>query len=1234
MSRRMAILAIACATLMSALLALPSTVVAQPVEIIRGTVVSDSGARVVGAAIIVTRAPDRATFVAVSDSNGRYVVTVAQGTGDYLVHISAAGFVALRKRATRAERATGVAPADTTFVVDAILARAVAQQLAVVTVQAAKAVPTRFRDAGTRAGAAEAFVDDFAGGIPPDQAGNLGAALATLPGVSTSSAGPAVLGIDPSQNITMLNGMAFSGSTIPRALQTSTRVSTSSYDPAKGWFGGAATNVEFSGASVFRIRSLYATVDAPPLQATDAVARGLGLRYSGGAGSIGASGPIDRRDQFFFNSALQFGRRMSEPASLFTASPLLLSRAGISADSVTRLRSILRNIGLPTGDDGVSSRTTDDVSLVVRLDHDPRSVQSDKPATRTQAVTLFGNWSRSSPMSLRVPSSTLGTTERSASTLGVQGLFSTYFGRDYLGTVRSALSVSTVRTRPDALLPSASVLLASSLPGDDAAIATLGVGGGAPASTTRHYTWETIGETQMYVHGLETHRVTLTADARLDGYSLDGSGADRASFAFNSLADLAAGIPTSYRRVSGTPQRAGGVWNSFASVGDLWRVSRTVRVEYGARIEANAYTVTPAANPQLQSLLDVRTDVAPNRWHASPRIGFTWTRRGGGNAGGLAINSFGSFNMRPTSYIRGGIGEFRSIMPAELLSDALVTASGTRATVLSCVGAAAPPPDWRAYLASEAAFPSACVGGAATSPLSDTAPVVRTVNARYTAPRSWRANLGYESRYRWLVYSVEGTLSLNLNQTGRTDLNFAGRPIFRLGDDQRPVFVPASSIVASSGAVSPQLARITPTFGSVFSTHSDLRSVSKQLIVSLSPGHDVSDRAWVHLAYVLGQTRSWQGGYEATTAASPLEREWTRGSLDTRHQLLVRSGVELGKVSLTLFARISSGLPYTPLVGSDINGDGVINDRAIIPANAVGASSSLRRQVNELIASSAPARACLGPQRGATAAPLSCTGPWNASLNAQVSAAPTFLKVGGRQPYIHLNLANPLSGLDQLLHGSEKLRGWGTPAVADPTLLLVRGFDPSSRTFLYDVNPRFGSSAATRSIVRAPFRVTLDVRFNLSPDFPTQQLKRYLGPGRHGRPGARLTVAQLQQRYAREVSDPYASILVLNDSLLLSRTQVDGLQQAQRKYRAVIDSVWRDLATAFASLEDDFDASEAVARQERTIEDARELTRLDVRATLGTLLDAQQLRLIPAGVLRMYRAERPLTRDGRTFYSR
>jgi hypothetical protein len=251
-------------------------------------------------------------------------------------------------------------------------------------------------------------------------------------------------------------------------------------------------------------------------------------------------------------------------------------------------------------------------------------------------------------------------------------------------------------------------------------------------------------------------------------------------------------------------------------------------------------------------------------------------------------------------------------------------------------------------------------------------------------------------------------------------------------------------------------------------------------------------------------------------------------------------------------------------------------------------------------------------------------------LNAQLTVRGSALHAPKQLGQVTLNFANPLAGIDQLLHGSH-LHGWGTAAMPDPTLYYVDGFDPSARRFVYRVNPRFGATDPGRTVMRNPFRVTIDVSFYLSPDFPQQQLVRYLGAGRGGRPGPRLTEQELEQRYARNVSDPYLAIIAESDSLLLAREQVEALQRADVGYRQQMDSLWESLASDFARLGEQFDVSAAVKRQESAIAVAREITRLHVRGTLGDILTPVQLRLMPGNVRAMYRSSEPLSPGGRTY---
>ena len=69
-------------------------------DVIRGRVTDDSSHAVV-ATVVITRGPDRATQQSASDSSGNYRVRFDQGTGDYLVYVTATGFIPARRRVQR-----------------------------------------------------------------------------------------------------------------------------------------------------------------------------------------------------------------------------------------------------------------------------------------------------------------------------------------------------------------------------------------------------------------------------------------------------------------------------------------------------------------------------------------------------------------------------------------------------------------------------------------------------------------------------------------------------------------------------------------------------------------------------------------------------------------------------------------------------------------------------------------------------------------------------------------------------------------------------------------------------------------------------------------------------------------------------------------------------------------------------------------------------------------------------
>jgi uncharacterized protein YfiM (DUF2279 family) len=85
-------------------------------DLIRGHVTDDSSNVVAGAAVFVTRGPDRAVKQTVTDSSGRYSLTFENGTGDWLVAVNGAGYKTARRRVQRVD-------AETAFTADFVLSR-------------------------------------------------------------------------------------------------------------------------------------------------------------------------------------------------------------------------------------------------------------------------------------------------------------------------------------------------------------------------------------------------------------------------------------------------------------------------------------------------------------------------------------------------------------------------------------------------------------------------------------------------------------------------------------------------------------------------------------------------------------------------------------------------------------------------------------------------------------------------------------------------------------------------------------------------------------------------------------------------------------------------------------------------------------------------------------------------------------------------------------------------------
>jgi len=1153
---------------------------AQGVERLRGTVTGDSGRVLAGASIIVTRSTDRAITQATSDTAGRWRVEIADGSGDYLVFISAAGHQSARRRVQRQGT-------EREFVVDVVLAPVTPQLLRAVQVQAG-APPRPGRGApplGTEeTGASEKWVDGVAATLSPTQRGDLNALAGSVAGLTSGPGGASLLGADAASNLATLNGSAIPGITLPRAAQTDARFVGGTYDATRGGFAGGQFELQLApGDRLFQKRRAFLTLDPSVLQRTDAIGRAQGLDAQTVRASLGADGELIR-ERLTYNVAVDVTRTASSPVSLVSADAATLSRAGVSPDSVLRLAALSGALGLPLGT-GNGRQRVEQLTWLGRID-------DTRDTSRVLALTSLVSVSREQGVGAQTLTAASALSRAASSAVSLGLLHQHYVGAQHTvyNENRLAVSRTTRDGMPDLAAPQALVLMsgASADGAEDLAFVTAG---GATSAERTESSWTTEGASEWAWLARGTkHRFRVAAWGRGDGARTLARPNAFGNYLFNSLADLAANRPASFTRTLNATARVGSAWNGAISFSHRWAPSRRFQALYGVRVEGNAFAETPARNAAVEEALGVRTDVAPARIALSPRAGFTWRPIPNRPVSlGVSKSEMGTFIQPSTNIIRGGIGLFRDPYRPGVIAN--VTANtGLTASNLSifCVGTAVPAPTWSSYVTNgPSAIPASCRDGSES--LAQQAPSVVALSDRYDAARSWRATLNWSGAIGIWQLRAEAVGARNFGQSSATNANFVNSPRFALADDGRPVFVPVSSIDAATGAVSAAASRRSSAFGSVRVLRNDLESRGAQATLFVTPDVLRTGGRFLSGSYTLQSVRQQYRGFDGANAGNPAAVSWARGANDARHVVLLQAGTRIPQVGLfTLFWRLQSGRPFTPIVAGDIDGDGVAGDRAFVPSvSSVQSDDTALRNGLVTLLEQGPAtvRRCLARDAGRIAARQGCEGPWTQTMNARLDVRIPGRLIG-RRTSLSLNFANPLGGLDGLLNGNA-LRGWGANAEPDPVLLIPKAFDATTRTFRYRVNPRFGDTRASRTLSRTPFRVSLDFSWDLSRDEAAQNLDRSLEPVRVNGALQRPTAAAIVQRYVTRISSVHSVVLYNSDTLFLTRPQIEAFAKADTAFRRTARAIYQTLADSLALLPPRFDAGaalEMVKRADRNYE--------------------------------------------------
>lgn len=1173
---------------------------AQQVDVIRGRVTGQDNAPLENVTVTVTSISGNVNRTARTDKNGRFTVTFPGGDGDYFVSFLAFGYSPKRFEVKRV--------ADEEILVADTKLTPAAVQLDAVQVNARRDKVSR-NDVTPDVSGTERTINNAA--LPPDQMGDLAAMAASLPGVQLvpgadgDPSGFSVLGLTPDQNSTTLNGMNFGGANLPRDAAVTSSLVTAPYDVSRGGFSGAQFSLRTRPGSNYINRGLSFYLDAPPLQWTDRAARALGQEYTNISLGGSLSGPL-KYDKAFYNISYQLGRRSNDLHTLLNADALALETTGIAPDSVSRLLGILEQARIPTTvGRPPQSRLSDQGSIFGAFDVTPPSSSSGQSFN----VTMNGSWNRQTPVSALTTEFPAHSGDRTGWNGGIQGRHSGYFGFGMLSETSVGVSESRSYGTPYLALPSGSVRVNSTFASGANGVKTIAFGGSPSLNTSSTNSSIAFSNQLSWFSTNNKHRLKLASELRRDAYTQDQTTNLLGSFFFNSLADLEAGQPASFTRQLSPRTRSGSQLVGGLSLGDSYRRSSDLQIQYGVRLDGNRFMSTPAHNPEVEQLFGVRNDHVPNRLYVSPRVGFSWTYGTAAQIGGFE----GAFRG-PRAVVRGGVGMFQNT-PSTALIGSAVDNTGLPGAVqqLYCVGSAAPIPDWEAYATNPALIPTECADGTTGTVFASSAPNVTLFAKDYAAPRSLRSNLQWSGPVLGNRFSaqVEATYSLNLNQSSAVDLNFDPTTRFALADESaRPVFVEPTSIVPATGAIASADARISQKYNRVSEMRSDLRSESRQLSLRLSPATFNTKFSW-GLSYVYSNVREQVRGF-SSTVGNPFDVEWARSSFDSRHQISYNLGYNFfDLIRMNWFGSFRSGRPFTPLIAGDVNGDGYSNDRAFIFDPASTADPALASAMQSLLASSSGAvRECLQNQLGHLAGRNSCQGPWTSSASLSFSFNPIKLHLPQRAS-LSFTLSNPLGAADLLLHGENHLRGWGQQPFPDASLLYVRGFDPSARRYTYEVNQRFGATSPALSAIRTPVTLTAMLRLDVGPTRERQMLTQQLDRGRRTQ-GTKAPEPMLKAMYGTGgVPNPLATILRQSDTLGLTSAQADSIATLNRRYVIQLDSIWTPVTKYLAELPDTYDKGVAYDRYKTARESSVDLL-ITLAPEIKGLLTAEQRRKLPA----------------------
>ncbi|MGH8335827.1 MAG: hypothetical protein ACRETL_03165, partial [Gammaproteobacteria bacterium] len=465
------------------------------------------------------------------------------------------------------------------------------------------------------------------------------------------------------------------------------------------------------------------------------------------------TGPIKKGKATYIVTFDADDRAVSTYSLLNPSSPVL-AQLGVAVDSVTLLTQTLSTLGVPLTAPVIPTKPrATQGSAMIRTDYKINAVTSF-------TFTATGNWRRFAGAGispLKFPS-VGGESWTNLVRYKLQG--ETYFHR-VLEDFNTSVTLQMLRTSPYIALPGATARVGVVNTDGRTGLGVLGFGGaGSGASHSSANSWDAKNEISWSTPDTK-NQFKLMQELRIDwGNSLQTFN-QYGFFTYQSLADLAANLPSSFSRTLSSVKAPNRATIVALSLGDIWRIiPGKLEFQGGVRFDARSFRTAPQYNVGADSLYGVRTDRVPTDHGYSPRLGFSWSPRARKNnalADGMAILSPTGGGMSRASLtpldasgvgllplgsdvtITGGIGAYRGVI-SPMRIGALADATGLPSTAkfLTCVGDATPIPNWAAPSGTSL---DTCAGGVNSTPDAGSQQRIVVFDPRFRAPLSWRGDL-------------------------------------------------------------------------------------------------------------------------------------------------------------------------------------------------------------------------------------------------------------------------------------------------------------------------------------------------------------------------------------------------------------------------------------------------------------------------------------------------------------